>query len=79
MEAVPDIVQLTDNEADVEERQQHCGADLIPGLHLPGKQVQHHQKHTDNAAVDVGQSLLEGRLQTAAHIARHLPHGVQQS
>ena len=79
VEAVPDIVQLPDDEADIEEQQQPHGADLIPKPHFLRHQVQEHEKYTDNAAVQIWQSLLEGRLQTAAHVSRHLTHGVQQT
>ena len=79
METVPDIVQLTDDEADHEKQQHaHC-AELVPQLHLGGSQVQESKHHGADAAVYVGQTLLPGRLDAAAHIARHLTHGVQKT
>ena len=77
MEAVPDIVQLPDDEAQHKEKQQENGAELVPqGNFLCGEE-QKRQHHRANTAVQVGQALLEGRLQPAELISGHLPHGVQ--
>src|SRR5699024_14584 len=37
------------------------------------------QYHADDAAVHIGQAFLEVGLNGAAHVSRHLAHGVQQS
>ena len=65
--------------AEVKEHQQKHSADLGPALYLFGKQVREHEEYADNAAVEVGQALLEAGFDGAAHVARHLPHGVQQA
>ena len=79
MEAVPDIVQLPDDKADIEEQQQRHAAQLVPELHLAGQQVQHCQHNTAHTAVHIGQAFLEIQLHSAGHIARHLAHGIQQA
>ena len=78
VEAVPDEVQLPDDEADVEKQQQPHGAAFVPAPDVLRHQVQEHQQNAENAAVHIGQAFLEGRLDAAAHVPRHLPHGVQK-
>ncbi len=78
MEAVPDIVQLPDDEAEIEKDQQENRADLIFFGHIPGQKIEHHEHDAENAAVDIGQTLFEIGLNGAAHVPRHLAHGVQQ-
>ena len=79
METVPDIVQLPDDKTGIEKQQQSYCADFVPETDLFRQQIQHHQKHADNAAVYIGQTFLKIRFQSAAHIACHLPHGIQQT
>ena len=79
MEAVPDIVQLPDDKAEVEKHQQRHGADLIPEPHPFCHQVQEGQHKGAHAAVEVGKPLLEAGLNAAAHVSRHLHHGLQKS
>ena len=74
---MPDIVQLPDNEADIEEQQQHHRTDLIPQAGLPIHQIQEHHHHADDAAVHIGQSFLKVGLDGAAHVSCHLAHGIQ--
>ena len=78
MEAVPDEIQLPDDEAHVEKQQQDHGAALVPALDVLRHEIQEHQQDAENTAVKIGQSFLEGRLDAAAHVPRHLPHGVQK-
>ena len=79
MEAVPDIVQLTNDEADIKEQQQSHRAQLVRKLDILGCQIQESQYNRTHAAVKVRQAFLEIGFQTAAHIACHLTHGIQQS
>ena len=79
VEAVPDVVQLTQNETEHKEQQQKHGANLIAQLHIPGCQVQKAQQNAAHTGVQIRQTLLEGRFYAAAHIARHLAHGFQQT
>ena len=79
VEAVPDIVQLPDDKAEVEKHQQRHGADLIPEPHPFCHQVQEGQHKGAHAAVEVGKPLLEAGLNAAAHVSRHLHHGLQKS
>ena len=79
MEAVPDVVQLADDEAEHQEHQHQHRADLVPDFDFPGHQVQNRQRQRAHAAVDIGQALFEGGIQAAAHVAGHLAHSVQQA
>ena len=79
MEAMPDIVQLTDDKAEVKKYQQRQGTDFVPKLHIPRHTVEHRKEQGAHAAVQVGKPLLKAWLQTSSHISRHLTHGVQQS
>ena len=79
MEPVPDIVQLPDEKAQHKEQQKTHAAELVPELYLLCHQEQPGQQDGAHAAVEVGQSFLKIGLQPAAHIARHLTHGIQQA
>ena len=79
MESVPDIVQLTDNEADIEKKQEYDAANSLPDFNLPAEQIQKSQEHRANTAVEIGKTFLKGGLQTAAHIAGNLPHSIQKA
>ena len=79
VEPMPDIVQLPDDEAQHEKQQQKYTAQLVPQLHFLCNQEQEGQLNGEYAAVDVGQALFEVGFQSTAHIAGHLPHGIQQS
>jgi hypothetical protein len=45
MESMPDIVQLTDDKADIEKHKQRSRADFIPERNSLRQQIQHHQKN----------------------------------
>ena len=79
MEAVPDIVQLPQDKAHVEKQQQQQGAQLVPPLDIPGQQEEDAQQNAAHAAVQIGKPLFEAGLDAAAHIPRHLAHGIQQT
>ena len=75
---MPDVVQLPDNKAQHEKQQQEYCAQLVPELYFLRHQEEEGQLDRKHAAVQVRKPLLEIGLQSAAHIARHLTHGVQQ-
>ena len=79
MESMPDIVQLADDKAGIEEQQQNQRADFVPESDVPCQQVEHHQKYADDAAVHIGKAFLEVGFNGAAHVARYLPHSIQQT
>ena len=76
---MPDIVQLADDKTGIEKQQQNDSTNFIPQPDLFCQKIQHHQKDTDDAAVHIGQAFFKIGLDGTAHIARHLPHGIQQS
>ena len=75
---MPDIVELADDKAEIKKQQQKYRAQLVPQLYLPCHKVQKAQQNAAHAAVQVGKPLLERGLQAAAHVARHLAHGIQK-
>ena len=78
VEAVPDVVQLAENKAQAEKQQKPQAAQLVPEVNL-GTGEKHHGKQCGNhAAVQVGQTLLEGGGDAAVHVSRHLAHGIQK-
>ena len=78
VEAVPNVVQLPDDEAQHEKQQQEYCAQLVPELYFLRHQEEEGQLDRKHAAVQVRKPLLEIGLLSAAHIARHLTHGIQQ-
>ena len=78
MEAVPDIIQLADDEAQGKEQEQQNGQDFLPGADFLGGKELHRQNTGEYAAVEIGQTLLKGGLLTT-QIAEDLTQGVQQA
>ena len=62
MEAVPHIVELTDDKAEHEEQQQRAAEDTLTLLDLGAEEEQDREEDDENAAVDVGQALFVGGL-----------------
>ena len=79
MEAVPDIVQLADNEADIEKGQQEQATDLVPQTDPPVEEEQNTKGVGKQAAVNIRQTFLKAGFQAAVHIAGNLAHGVQEA
>ena len=59
VKTVPDIVKLTDNEADVKKQQHDSGADLIPHPDFLSKEKEEGEDVGKNAAVKIWQSFLK--------------------
>ena len=77
MEAVPNIVQLANEEAAHKKQQQHHAADFVPDLHRTGQQEQHCQCYGENAAIQIGKAIDIGRCQAACHLAGYGLHTLQ--
>ena len=79
MESVPNIIQLTENEADVQKDKHQTGTDLITHLNALAGQEQKCQNIRGQTAVDVGKAfLISGGHQHIA-VASHLTHGIKNA
>ena len=79
MESVPDIVQLSDNKADIKEQEQGNGADFISDPHTLTEQVQHSQDNGKDTAIQVGQTFFKRGGNTAVGIAGNFCHSFKQT
>ena len=77
VEAVPDIIQLAENEAGDKQQQKCQTAQLVPQIDLAGQQEQQGKRNGKDTAVQIRQTVDEGGGDGGTHIAGYLSHAVE--
>ena len=79
VEAVPHIVELTDDKAEHKEQHQSAAEDALTHLDLRAEEEQQRQKDDEYAAVDIGQTFLFSRLDERDRVGDGLADTLQNA